>query len=162
MSNTETWARCRECSRAYQLIELPFGAGADEIKRAQRELAKSLHPDVWGQRHGAGFAEEQLKRINSACDHLAQCRWSQWQHSGGTSANEHSSSSGRANSENGWHDEPPGVVEEDPNLSETQPIADPEENQRQNTVSDAGRQQTFLRVTRVLFRACNKTCPTAV
>lgn len=65
---------CLECSKAYRLLELPFGAEADEVKKAQRELAKSLHPDVWGQRRGAGFAEEQLKRINAACDHLTQCQ----------------------------------------------------------------------------------------
>jgi hypothetical protein len=64
---------CPECANAYQLLELPFGAGTDAVSGARRELAKSFHPDVFGNRRGARFAEEQLKRINEACDHLLDC-----------------------------------------------------------------------------------------
>ena len=66
---------CSECSDAYDLLELPFGAVPDEVKSAQRELAKNLHPDVWVNKRGAQGAEEQLKQINAACDHLLKCRW---------------------------------------------------------------------------------------
>ena len=31
---------------AYALLELADGAGADEVKRAYRRLARTLHPDV--------------------------------------------------------------------------------------------------------------------
>jgi hypothetical protein len=65
---------CSDCSKGYQLLELPYGAPLDEVKKAQRELAKNLHPDSWGQKRGARFAQEQLKQINVACDHLATCR----------------------------------------------------------------------------------------
>ena len=65
---------CPGCADAYQLLELPFGAGQDAVSGARRELAKSFHPDVFGNRRGARVAEEQLKRINKACDHLLECR----------------------------------------------------------------------------------------
>lgn len=61
---------CPTCKAAFELLELPVGADADTIARARRELAKSLHPDAWGNRRGSKFAEEQLKRINAAYDHL--------------------------------------------------------------------------------------------
>ena len=65
---------CSECLKAYQLLELPYGAPLDKVQQARRELATSLHPDKWLQKRGAHFAEEQLKRINSACDHVIECR----------------------------------------------------------------------------------------
>jgi biotin carboxyl carrier protein len=68
---------CPECSNAYQLLELPYGAPLDEVQRARRELAKSLHPDIWVQKRGAHLAQEQLKQVNVACDHLAECRLNQ-------------------------------------------------------------------------------------
>jgi biotin carboxyl carrier protein len=69
--------RCPECSNAYQLLELPYGAPLDEVQRARRELAKSLHPDIWVQKRGAHLAQEQLKQVNVACDHLTECRINQ-------------------------------------------------------------------------------------
>jgi DnaJ-class molecular chaperone len=65
---------CPECADAYELLELPFGAGKDAVSSARRELAKSFHPDVFGNRRGARVAEEQLKRINEASDHLLECQ----------------------------------------------------------------------------------------
>ena len=65
---------CRECEEAYRRLELRFGADIGEVKSAQRELAKNLHPDVWANKRGVQGAEEQLKQINAACDHLANCR----------------------------------------------------------------------------------------
>jgi hypothetical protein len=67
---------CRGCADAYQLLELPFGAEKHAVSGARRELAKSFHPDVFGNRRGARVAEEQLKRINEACDHLLECQLS--------------------------------------------------------------------------------------
>jgi DnaJ-class molecular chaperone len=64
---------CPGCADAYQLLELPFGAGKDAVSGARGELAQSFHPDVFGNRRGARVAEEQLKRINEACDHLLDC-----------------------------------------------------------------------------------------
>jgi len=93
---------CVECSDAYQLLELPLGANSEEIKQAQRELAKSLHPDAWGQKRGVVFAEEHLKRINAACDHLARCAQSVATCSGSSSIGhkQHSSDAVRTH----WND----------------------------------------------------------
>jgi len=65
---------CPNCTAAYELLELPIGANKDTIAAARRELARSLHPDAWGKKRGVRFAEEQLKRINAACDHLTKCQ----------------------------------------------------------------------------------------
>jgi hypothetical protein len=65
---------CADCIESYRLLELPFGAGTEDINRAKRELAKNLHPDVWVDKRGGQLAEEQLKKVNAACDHLSQCR----------------------------------------------------------------------------------------
>ena len=73
---------CSECAEAYRLLELPFGADSDDVTKAQRELARNLHPDTWGQKRGVRLAEEQLSKINAACDHLFKCRL----HNGGTRA----------------------------------------------------------------------------
>ena len=67
-------ALCSECASAYALLELPYGSGQTQVAEARRELAKKFHPDVWGEQRGAQAAEEHLKRVNAACDHLIQCR----------------------------------------------------------------------------------------
>jgi hypothetical protein len=67
---------CTRCIGAYELLELPYGAGILEVKQAQRELAKNLHPDLWEKKRGRRVAEGQLKQINAACDHLLVCRFS--------------------------------------------------------------------------------------
>jgi hypothetical protein len=67
---------CSECSDAYDLLELPFGASKEDVSDAKRELAKTLHPDVWLDRRGSRFAEERLKHVNAACDHLLECHFS--------------------------------------------------------------------------------------
>ena len=67
---------CQECNEAYQLLELPFGVGKDAVSDAKKEMAKNFHPDAFGNRRGARVAEEQLKRVNAACDHLLECRLS--------------------------------------------------------------------------------------
>ena len=67
---------CSECSDACELLELPFGAAPDQVKRAQHELARNLHPDVWVNKRGARGAEERLKQVNASCEHLLKCRWS--------------------------------------------------------------------------------------
>jgi hypothetical protein len=73
---------CPGCADAYQLLELPLGAGKDAVNGARRELARSFHPDVFANRRGARVAEEQLKRINEACDHLLECQLSREQMAG--------------------------------------------------------------------------------
>jgi hypothetical protein len=72
----DTTGSCQECNEAYQLLELPFGAGKDAVSDAKREMAKNFHPDAFGNRRGVRVAEEQLKRVNAACDHLLECRLS--------------------------------------------------------------------------------------
>jgi len=71
-------APCSKCVGAYGLLELPFGAGEDEVRKVKTKSNRDLHPDGWaneGER-GKRVAEEQLKGINGACDHLLRCRFS--------------------------------------------------------------------------------------
>jgi DnaJ-class molecular chaperone len=51
----------------YQELGVPRGAGADEIRKAFRNLAKQLHPD---QNPGDKAAEERFKRVSAAFDVL--------------------------------------------------------------------------------------------
>jgi hypothetical protein len=64
---------CPVCAEAYQLLELPLAAGPDAVSSARKEMAKSFHPDAFGNKRGARIAEQQLQRINEACDHLLTC-----------------------------------------------------------------------------------------
>ena len=66
-------ARCGTCTQSYRLLELPFGSNKEAVASARREMAKSFHPDVWANKRGAKAAEEQLKEINVAHDHLTEC-----------------------------------------------------------------------------------------
>jgi hypothetical protein len=65
--------RCTDCTKAYELIELPVGSSKDAIKSARKELSKTLHPDTWQNRPGWKGAASQLTNINVAIDHLLQC-----------------------------------------------------------------------------------------
>jgi len=66
---------CEKCIKAYQLLDPAFGASEDEVKSKRRALAEVLHPDhLGGKSEGARHAaEQQLKSINAACDHVLQC-----------------------------------------------------------------------------------------
>lgn len=46
----------------YDVLGVPSDAGADEIKRAYRQLARRYHPDISGDERGAAFAEVSLAR----------------------------------------------------------------------------------------------------
>ena len=41
----------------YDVLGVSPGAGADEIKRAYRQLARRYHPDISGDERGAAFLE---------------------------------------------------------------------------------------------------------
>ena len=41
----------------YDVLGVSPGAGADEIKRAYRQLARRYHPDISGDDRGAAFLE---------------------------------------------------------------------------------------------------------
>jgi hypothetical protein len=64
---------CTNCTKAYQLIELPAGSSNDAVKSARKEWSKNLHPDIWQNRPGWKGAADQLTNINVAIDHLLQC-----------------------------------------------------------------------------------------
>jgi hypothetical protein len=64
---------CTDCTKAYELIELPVGSSKDAVKSARREWSKNLHPDIWQNRPGWKGAANQLTNINVAIDHLLQC-----------------------------------------------------------------------------------------
>jgi len=68
---------CEKCVNGYQLLDLPFGASKEEVKSRKRALAEILHPDQLGSKSemARDAAEQQLKRINAACDHIVRCRF---------------------------------------------------------------------------------------
>jgi hypothetical protein len=51
---------CTDCTKAYQLIELPVGSSKDAVKSARKEWSKNLHPDIWQSRPGWKGAANQL------------------------------------------------------------------------------------------------------
>jgi hypothetical protein len=64
---------CTDCTKAYELIELPVGSSKDAVKSARKEWSRNLHPDIWQNRPGWTGAANQLTNINVAIDHLLQC-----------------------------------------------------------------------------------------
>src|SRR5512136_3488005 len=51
----------------YEVLGVPKGAGADDIKRAYRKLARQSHPDV----NKASDAEAKFKELNEAYEVLS-------------------------------------------------------------------------------------------
>lgn len=66
---------CDKCVQRYQLLDLPFGASKDEVKQKRRAWAEVLHPDQLSSKseRARDAAEQQLKSINEACDHILTC-----------------------------------------------------------------------------------------
>jgi hypothetical protein len=67
---------CKSCVRFFEVLDLPFGTGNDDVKAKRRAFAEVLHPDQLGSKSGQArhMAEEQLKKINEACDHILACK----------------------------------------------------------------------------------------
>jgi hypothetical protein len=64
---------CTDCTKAYELIELPMDSTKDAVKSARKEWSKNLHPDLWQNQPGWMGAANKLTNINVAIDHLLQC-----------------------------------------------------------------------------------------
>lgn len=69
-------SRCEECVKYYRILDLPSNAGHDEVKSKRRAFVEFLHPDQLGSKteQARQAAEEQLKNVNEACDHILRCK----------------------------------------------------------------------------------------
>lgn len=54
----------------YEILDLKKGASKDEIKRAYKKLAKQYHPDQYDNNPLKDLAEERMREVNEAYDHL--------------------------------------------------------------------------------------------
>ena len=77
----------------YAALELPWGASAEEIRRAFRRLAALHHPDRHG---GSPEAEARFKLISAAYQRLKDAGWSLPRASSSASPGQQPSSSARA------------------------------------------------------------------
>jgi hypothetical protein len=75
-SHSNRKAVCGKCDKAFELIGLSLEASPGDVRQKRRAWAEVLHPDQLGSKSAGArkAAEEQLKIINSACDHILQCR----------------------------------------------------------------------------------------
>lgn len=60
----------------YEVLEIKEGSSKDDIKRAYKELVKKYHPDQYGNNPLRDLAEEKLREINEAYDHLMKNEYS--------------------------------------------------------------------------------------
>ena len=67
--------RCERCANGYRLLDLPYGAPRNEVNSKRLALSEILHPDKLGDKSERArlAAEQQLKSINEACNHMLQC-----------------------------------------------------------------------------------------
>jgi hypothetical protein len=77
-SKSASGTECEKCVKGYQLLDLPFGVSKGEVKQKRDALAQVLHSDHTGcmSERIRDTAEEQLKSINVAYDHILKCRFS--------------------------------------------------------------------------------------
>lgn len=54
----------------YEILELKKGANKDDVKRAYKKLAKQYHPDQYDDNPLRVLAEDKMREINEAYDHL--------------------------------------------------------------------------------------------
>jgi curved DNA-binding protein CbpA len=68
-------AGCKECVKYSAVLGLPVGASDSEVRHKRRAWAEVLHPDQLGGKSetARAAAEEQLKSINEACEHILTC-----------------------------------------------------------------------------------------
>jgi hypothetical protein len=60
---------CTDCTKAYELIELPVGSSKDAVKSARKEWVQKLTSRYFAEQAAA----QQLTNINVAIDHLLRC-----------------------------------------------------------------------------------------
>ena len=65
-------AACQRCVKSYRILDLPINSGPDAVKSKRRAFVEFLHPDQLGSKteQARRAAEEQLKNVNEACDHI--------------------------------------------------------------------------------------------
>lgn len=54
----------------YEILELKKGANKDDVKRAYKKLAKQYHPDQYDDNPLRVLAEDKMREVNEAYDHL--------------------------------------------------------------------------------------------
>jgi hypothetical protein len=66
---------CEQCKQYFRVLGLTPEASAEEVRKKRRAFAEVLHPDQLGGKSAEAqyAAEEQLKVVNEACDHILQC-----------------------------------------------------------------------------------------
>lgn len=58
----------------YRILEIPVGAGKEDLKIAHRKLVKKWHPDQFQDKQQRVFAEKKLSQINNAYSQLLQVK----------------------------------------------------------------------------------------
>jgi hypothetical protein len=67
---------CRDCTESYRVLDLSVDADVAQVKAQRRAMAELLHPDHLSGRsdNARRIAEEQMKKVNLAYDHILACR----------------------------------------------------------------------------------------
>lgn len=74
-SNFKRVSVCEKCTKAFGLLDLPFGASDEEVNSKKRAFAELLHDDRLAAMsdNARRIAKEQHQSVNEACSHILTC-----------------------------------------------------------------------------------------